>query len=533
MRNIKELLLAVVFTPSIVLCNNIQVANVSMVDLNATTATLTFDVTWENSWRGGGAPNHDAAWIFVKYQLSNGGWYHATFPNTGHTVPANAELVAGLKEPNSSYSPTNQAVGFFLRRAADGSGTFTAYGVGLSWNYGGSSIAFNDIVAIKVLAIEMVHVTEGSFWLGSGGSESNAFRTGDSSYGSEVPFQMGSTSVTFNNTSSTTIWSENSAQSYPEYMIYSGPTGYSAFYCMKYEISQQQYVDFLNTLTRSQQNARTGTEIGTGTSSVAQPYVMSGTANIMDRNGIRCSANISPNGPIVFYCDLNGNGAGNDPDDGRWVACNYLSWHDVGAYLDWSGLRFMSEFEFEKACRGPLPPMPNEYPWGSASSASVPYAYSNMGANNEGIATGYANYQGNVNWANSTGPANGPLRVGIFSAHALNNGRTSSGASYYGIMEIAGNLREPAIYLSSPEGRSYNGTHGNGIITQDGNADALTWPPNYLPQLSQYPAAGMGYRGGSFIDPLGYLRISDRATAGTSGLERYKYNGGRGVRKAP
>jgi hypothetical protein len=35
------------------------------------------------------------------------------------------------------------------------------------------------------------------------------------------------------------------------------PNGFNAFYCMKYEVSQQGYVDFLNTLTYTQQVTRT------------------------------------------------------------------------------------------------------------------------------------------------------------------------------------------------------------------------------------------------------------------------------------
>ncbi len=39
------------------------------------------------------------------------------------------------------------------------------------------------------------------------------------------------------------------------------PKGYAAFYIMKYEISQEQYVGFLNKLTQTQQTARTGIQM--------------------------------------------------------------------------------------------------------------------------------------------------------------------------------------------------------------------------------------------------------------------------------
>ncbi|MCB9178869.1 MAG: hypothetical protein H6590_05555 [Flavobacteriales bacterium] len=68
------------------------------------------------------------------------------------------------------------------------------------------------------------------------------------------------------------------------------PNGYNAYYCGKYEISQQQYVDFLNTLTRPQQNARTATDLSDGITSVTNVYVMSNGIGVFNRNGIRCDA---------------------------------------------------------------------------------------------------------------------------------------------------------------------------------------------------------------------------------------------------
>ena len=41
----------------------------------------------------------------------------------------------------------------------------------------------------------------------------------------------------------------------------------------------------------------------------------------------------------------------NSPNDGLYIPL-HISWSDMSAYLDWSGLRPMTELEYEKACRG-------------------------------------------------------------------------------------------------------------------------------------------------------------------------------------
>jgi hypothetical protein len=47
----------------------------------------------------------------------------------------------------------------------------------------------------------------------------------------------------------------------------------------------------------------------------------------------------------------------NEADDGEWIACNLiLHGRMLPLSLDWSGLRPMTEMEFEKSCRGPVFP---------------------------------------------------------------------------------------------------------------------------------------------------------------------------------
>ena len=68
-------ILLVLFFPFNATANNIQISNVT---LTADT-TLSFEISWENSWRvSTAAPhNHDAVWIFVKYKdCASSVWNH-------------------------------------------------------------------------------------------------------------------------------------------------------------------------------------------------------------------------------------------------------------------------------------------------------------------------------------------------------------------------------------------------------------------------------------------------------------------------
>lgn len=98
------------------------------------------------------------------------------------------------------------------------------------------------------------------------------------------------------------------------------------------------------------------------------PALTGQTPNIeKSRTAIRCDAAIDGNNPVTFYCDLDGDGTGNEADDGEWVVCLFLTWFDACSYLDWAGLRPMTELEYEKACRGNQTPVAGEFAWGSTS----------------------------------------------------------------------------------------------------------------------------------------------------------------------
>ena len=305
--------------------------------------------------------------------------------------------------------------------------------------------------------------------------------------------------------------------------------GYDAFYCMKYEISQGQYRDFLNTLTRDQQNKRTYTDVSTD--AITNTYVMADNSSMQNRNGIRCpSTGNGTTEPITFGCDYNGASTFDEVTDGQWIACNYLSWMDGCAYADWAGLRPMTELEFEKVCRGPVTPVADEYAWGTTDLTQAEGAVQNPGENNEVAATtgnGLANYDG------AGTDISGPLRVGFAAASATN--RVSAGSGYYGNMNMSDNLWERAVTVGSSTGRVFIGTNGDGLLTttasNEGNATNSDWPGiDDTPTNGITGASGSGFRGGYWGISAGRLQVSLRTNAAYTSTSRSLSYGFRLVR---
>jgi len=484
--------------------NNIQVSNTKLTGQNTTDGytLVQFDLTWENSWRTSSAPNNwDAAWVFVKYRITaaNGGddlWKHAWLNNDNHHsgTGTGATIATGLLSPGSPFdATTNPGIGVFIYRSADGTGTFSITGAQLRWNYGANGVANDATVDVRVFAIEMAYVPEGTFSVGSGGTESGRFKNGTTTnsflIASEGTLEIGNedgklwgSSTSGNNTIGT-------AGTLPAAF----PKGFAAFYCMKYEITQQQYVDFLNTLTQTQATTRKYT-------GSANRYAITGDA-------------------VGSYATAN-----------PYVACNYLSWMDGAAYMDWAGLRPMTELEFEKACRGTATPVPNEYAWGTITVAGSAYTLNNSGQNNEGIATNYSTTAGNASYNTTDGSIDGPLRVGIFAAHASNTGRLTAGASYYGIMELSGNLWERTVTVGNNDGRAFTGVHGNGALSTNGHANETAWPGLTGSPGEVTGATGSGFRGGGWINLASFMRASDRVLAAYLDTFRSFSGGFRGVR---
>ena len=467
---------------------------------------------------------YDRVWLFVKYSTDSGAtWNHATLTTGG------------------SITTYTGGIGI----SADGMGAFCSPGTNqtVRWNYGtgGDGLADNVTAQVRVFAIEMVLIPAGNFYAGDTSSTDTILDKDDN--GSALISTTGnviySTDTNYDDsqfgngdgdgTPGLGIWVDgdggiSKTAATETDMNTSFPTGYGAFYIMKYEISQAQYVAFLNTLTRAQQQTRTYTNVSTD--AITNVFVMSNTATISYRSGIACPA--SGNGttdPITFGVDGDGDGTFNESDDGQWRAANYLSWMDVCAYADWAGLRPMTELEFEKAARGGgVSAVAGEYAWGNTT---IDYFsdLSNDGTVSEAIGATRAN--ANCNYSSAT--PDGPVRCGMFATGS--SSRQVAGASYYGAMELSGNLWERPVTIGTETGRSFTGTHGNGSLSTNGNANNSDWPGYVTSEVTG--ATGSGFRGGNWADSSPNARVSDRYIAAIVLTARGNNYGGRCARTSP
>lgn len=474
-----------------VVANNVQLKEKALVEVYGGKTTVALTLSWDNSWRDG--LNWDAVYLFLKYRVAgtNGLWHPVQLDVTGHTVPSNLEIW-----PAKSGG---LVCGTFVQRTANGNGEIAASTVRLTWaaeQWSENLKAAMDAGRLEVVAfaVEMVYIPRGAFGAGDGVSTNSYYYSSRS-----TPFMIEAEETPLN------IYSDGGSSS----INAAYPKGYNGFYCMKYEISQEQYASFLNKLTYAQQAQR----IGNALDALAPGSYAFGTPEApADRNGIVVSK--KENGrAAIFAHDLNHNGTYSEDGDGQTVACNYLTPEDMLAYCAWSGLRPMSELEYEKACRPDYPSMPvgGEYAW---ITTDIPGRATGVSAG--GTVTEKPN-AGNVNAGNSFGP----VRCGSFAGSTTY--RKEAGATWWGVMEMSGNLAE-LCYNTNYAGSAFNGAHGLGEYA----TSLAGWPVN---------ANQFALRGGSFASADGELRVSDRSQANgkfsSVNAPRDKKVTFRGVRNVP
>ena len=564
---------------------------------------IVFDLAWDWSWRAaweegpeqhGGAgklkiENWDAAWVFVKFRKPGSkGWSHATLSSAAgdHRVPAEAVLVVGLTDDGK------RGTGVFIYRSKPGSGPNNWKGVTLRWLHGEDGVPNVDQVSvpqvrvspegpgeavapkphtldIQVCAINMVYVPRGAFWAGDGatnslcGDFSLAFRHLQPRYwnngtanclaghftagGTTAPFRVASEeAITLGGESTSNLnnsdgigmdFMDDFNRDWTQQLPASFPKGYAAFYCMKHELTQGQYVEFLNTLSFELQDACTMSPVdaapGTATSVTSSDKVKEPWAGHsgVKRNGIRITVSgVRASATPAVYETVNPH-----------VACNNLCWPEVAAYAAWAGLRPMTELEYEKACRGPLKPVPHEYGWGTTGIVGMNAQGASKGGytlRDPGKPDEFVTWSGDREpdatcgsavWYGTAQAIAGPVRVGVFAT--LDSDRVRSGASYWGIMELSGNLEERLVSVSDTEERAFTGAHGDGAVPsvpgRPGRPVAIRIPG--------WPAESHGSRGGSWMrdhkDALP-LRVSDRS-GGYEIMWRGGCHGFRCVRTAP
>ena len=523
-----------------VLANNIQISSVSVKDKDTIegTAFVQFTLSWDHSWKDRLHRNWDAAWVFVKtYNPHERIWRHVSLTApTGSPVDKNAtncfmalpHSIGNANVPVWSEIATSQTdfgttiqSGVFIYRKGVGNGSNLIEDIQLQFNYRDYNFTDDDEIQVAVFAIEMVYVSAHEYIIGDGTSPQSLYADGKNLI--IKTDLLSGRSALMGKVTSETGWAYQGTP-VPDTF----PMGLKAFYMMKYEISQHAYADFLNTLNPDQQANRTSCNpfAAKGTMALIPPAYGSNPLQYRNYVRIRIPAEYEtedyPAKGAVFGHNITGvdvDSCWERESNGGNIACNFLSWDDGLAYLDWSCLRPMSEMEFEKACRG-IQFLRRGMAWGEQYGiAANNYAITDAGLATEISAEPSTCYL-------ETGRAPWVMRVGAFAKDSTM--RNESGATYYGIMNMSDNLWERCVNVSTAEGRSFIPRDGDGALN-DKTGDAEV--EDMIQGIVCWPSeTGGGFRG---------FQISNRTWAEATYTNnpnegaRTPWYGFRGCRYAP
>lgn len=416
------------------LSTNLRIDNIRPVlrpGVAASKASVIVDLRWENAWNN--AKNHDAAWLFVK---PSGGYGHLNLADSGHRILQNR--VDGC--PTPSIKVEEGGVGLYIWIDETYRGDVD---VKLQLMFARSKEEIDARMVrgnFSVYGLEMVYIPEGPFTLGTpdtSGIKKAAFYRSDANGDPNGLIRIDSEEEIEVGAKRGALyyWSRralyNGDQKGPVPAAF--PKGYHAFYIMKYEINQGQYAAFLNALPSTWTFTRS--PIG------GKDYHLSkGSIHLVDGKYIARS----PQRPM-----------------------NYIGFMDGLAFADWAGLRPLTEFEYTKAARGPGDPIPYEFVWGTDNYDQLErYVIEDE-------------LRMQHNWTED---------------QLTDETRPVFGASYYWVMDLSGSVWEKVITIGNEIGRSFQGTHGDGILSF-GHATNEDWPK------SDDEVGGFGYRGGGYYTP--------------------------------
>ena len=394
-------------------------------------AYAVFNVAWENAWSN--SKNNDALWLFFKSISPNQGYEHIQVAKEGHAIISvfSEDLTLDIDVPDDG-------VGLFLYPTGSYRGDIQAT-VRVEFARGSFMNVDPQRWDFTAYGIEMVNIPGGEYSLGDPDTTALAFGSfyapnDNGRFGSLIEINAEEQSLNVGEQGD--LFYRSGVEQYEGdktgVIPSTYPKGVSPFYIMKYEPTEGQYAAFLNSLNQNQALDRIIHN---------EEHYQEQGGTIRNENGQYTTK--YPNKP-----------------------CMFLSWDDGMAYADWSGLRPMTEFEFTKAARGPSEPLAGGFPWGSSERNKI------------------------QRLPDSTRCLN--LVNGWDESRMSEENKAYFGASYYWVFDLSGSLWERVITIGHPNGRAFEGTQGDGLLSANGFSTEENWPKGFESD------GGVGFRGGGF-----------------------------------